>query len=51
MTPRTLNSLTAITAEQGQEGEDDEWDNEMKVWDGGDEVVSSHYYFRNSNLV
>ena len=38
LTPRTMNSLTAIAAEQGQEGEEEDWDNGMRGWNG-DEVI------------
>ena len=37
LTPRTINSLTAITAEHGHEGEEEEWENDMRGWNG-DEV-------------
>ncbi|TDL24957.1 YTH-domain-containing protein [Rickenella mellea] len=37
LTPRTMNSLSAITAEHGHEGEEEEWEKEIQVWGNEDE--------------
>ena len=41
LTPRNMNSLSAIAAEQAQEGEEEEWEREMRGWNGEDEVRST----------
>ncbi|KAH8117041.1 YTH-domain-containing protein [Phellopilus nigrolimitatus] len=41
LTPRTMNSLTAIAAEHGHEGEDEDWESDMKSWNS-DERLSAH---------
>ena len=38
LTPRTINSLTAIAAEHGHEGEEEEWEREMNGWRNSDDV-------------
>ncbi|EJD02228.1 YTH-domain-containing protein [Fomitiporia mediterranea MF3/22] len=41
LTPRTMNSLAAIAAEQGHEGEEEEWENDVRQWNG-DERLDAH---------
>ena len=35
-----MNSLTAIATEQAQDGEEEEWEREMRGWNGEEEVRS-----------
>ena len=56
LTPRNMNSLTAIAAEQAQDGEEEEWEREMRGWNGEEEVRlmavhhTSHFCFHNINI-
>lgn len=36
LTPRTMNSLTAITAEHGHEGDEEDWEQDMQTWNDHD---------------
>ena len=37
LTPRTMNTLSSLTAENVREGEDEDWENDMRSWNS-DEV-------------
>ena len=48
LTPRTLNSLSAIA---GHEGEEEDWEREMRDLNRGDDEVSAATWFRQTILV
>ena len=44
LTPRTMNTLSSLTAENVREGEDEDWENDMRSWNSDEVSQRSIFY-------